>query len=107
MLCRLVLSTHATLGDQQDRRSQNQDGASHVEDRGADAAGGGQGVARAVQNIEGEFIDFAVANLGESQIRSSSVSTFLLGSAPSKLGGIGKAIDIGSNRNDDRLLQQV
>ena len=37
----LVLSIHATLGDQQDRSSKNQDGASDVEDGGACDDGGG------------------------------------------------------------------
>jgi len=38
----LVLSIHAALGDQQDRSSQNQDGAANVQDGGAHAAGGAQ-----------------------------------------------------------------
>ena len=36
----LVLSVHATLGDQRDRGSQNQDGAADVEDGGACDDGG-------------------------------------------------------------------
>jgi len=36
----LVLSVHAALGDQQDSSSQNQDGATDVQDGGAHAAGG-------------------------------------------------------------------
>ena len=38
----LVLGAHAALGDQQDRSSQNQDGAADVQDGGANAAGGAQ-----------------------------------------------------------------
>ena len=38
--CGLVLSVHAALGDQQDRSSQNQDGAADVQDGGVPAAGG-------------------------------------------------------------------
>ena len=37
----LVVGAHATLGHQQDHSSQNQDGASHVQDRGACDDGGG------------------------------------------------------------------
>jgi len=52
----LVVAAHATLGDQHHHSQQNQDAAAHVEQRGADAAGGGQGVTTIVLDFLDQLV---------------------------------------------------
>ena len=53
--CVLFASTHATLGDQQDRSSQHKDRASDVEDGSTDAAGRGQSGTRIIVDLDTEL----------------------------------------------------